>query len=161
MSNYAEETVSAIDDSELSMREIARRAQVAAGSVSDLVRGKPVSLQTLNAIRLSLGMPAIGTKEVAVCPDCGDVHLAECGGRSVAAILALSDEEFAMYEKARNIHKRSTGPRNARVSRGVSLLPHEAEELDDLVAKAGYASVAKLLRDVQKRLRAGDRIWYS
>ncbi len=53
-----------------------------------------VSQETENELRHRLGLPAIGTVAVPVCPTCGAAHVAgDCHGKTVAAVVVLSSAE--------------------------------------------------------------------
>ena len=60
--------------------------------LSNVLAGKPGALTRAGEhdLRSRLGLPPIGTLEVAPCPDCGGVHTGRCHGRLVTEVAVLT-----------------------------------------------------------------------
>lgn len=83
------------------------------GVLSDVLNGREgVSQDTENRLRLALGLPAIGTRTVPVCPACGGDHRVEgnnCEGLPVVKIVALRPGQ-RIYRRGPARHWRDLAP---------------------------------------------------
>ena len=85
-----------------SLRKAAAGLGVSAGTLSDIINGRAehVSLDTENAVRAALGLPALHYHTVPACPDCGSIHTGRCHNKPVAVRPVRKPRPFTRWADA-------------------------------------------------------------